>query len=609
VSALEVASLYATLSLNDTMTRGLRDAGRGVDAFGERMQRVGSSITGFGAGMQQAFAPVTDFLSGGVKVAADFEASMNEIAARTGITGDELDRVREVALQMGADTAFSAQQASDAFLQLLSSGQSLEESLTMLPDVLNAAAAAGSDLGVTADNVTNVMAMFGLEADRTAGVVDSFTRAAGASSATMTELFDAMVNVGPVASQFGISVDETVAALAVLADNGLKGAEAGTALRSMLAAMTADTDTARDAWAELGVSMFDAQGNVRDFDSILTDLDAALSGLPMEDQIRLSQALAGAYGRNALQALLNADGISAMETAMQGAAGAAEVADARMAGWIGANEALQGSLETLQIQVLTPFLEDVLTPMVKELTSVVNQFTAWATENPELANTIVTILAGLVLLIGVLIPLGIIISTVGTVVGALGAAFGAAQAAAALLGGGMMATILPILAVGAAIAAVIAQVQEFNRIVGASAAAAGAAAVAVGADQMAIDYAAWQATGGNDVNIPFAYRTALEAGIPYDFNQANANWAAFNAGQTPDSMRPRAMGGPVFGGSPYLVGERGPELFVPSSSGRIVPNGRLGGGGQSVVVYVNNYGSSPYEFAELVERSLRDRGL
>jgi TP901 family phage tail tape measure protein len=665
VSAIEVASLFATLSLNDTMTRGLQNAGREADGFGRRLQNIGSSVTGFGAGMAQAFSPVTNFLTEGIGVAADFEGAMNEIAARTGMTGDELDRVRLLSLQMGADTAFSAQQAADAFLELISSGQTLEEAMATLPTVLTAAAASGSDLGTTADNVTNIMSMFGLAVEdltpdvqdaatqmgltreemeawadgkapeltpmmdalatatgRTtdelaimigqedaADVVNSLAKAAGASSATMDDLTAAFTNVGPVAAQFGLSVDDTAAALAVLADNGIKGSDAGTALKSMLLQMAQTTPATTAAWDELGVSLYDSNGDVRNMDTVLGELNTALSGLPVEDQNRLMQQLAGSYGITALSALLNANGIGTMKTAMDDAAGAAEVAEARMSGWQGANDALKGSLETLQIQVLTPLLENVLTPMVQKITDVVNQFTAWATQNPELANTIVTILAALAVLIGVLVPLGVIISTVGTVVGALGAAFGAAQAAAALLGGGMMATILPILAVGAAIAAVIAQVQEFNRIVGAAAAAAGQAAVSVGADQLAIDYAAWQATGGNDSNIPFAYRTALEAGLPYDFNQANANWAAFNAGQTPDSMRPRAMGGPVSAGSPYLIGERGPELFVPSSSGTIVPNHALGGGGQPVVVYVNNYGSSPYEFAELVERSLRDRGL
>jgi TP901 family phage tail tape measure protein len=444
-----------------------------------------------------------------------------------------------------------------------------------------------------------------------ADVMDSIARAAGASSATMPELFDAMTEAGPMLDMFNVSADKSAAILGVLADNGIKGSEAGNAVRSMLSNMSSDAQPTIDAWNELGVSMYDTQGNMKDIDIVMGELGDALDGLPVEDQNRLMLQLAGTYGISAMKALLADGAITDMETAMDDAADTAKVADERMKGWNGANDALQGSLETLQIQVLTPFLENVLTPIVKELTNVVNKVTEWATENPELANGIILVLAGLALLIGILIPLGILISTGGAVVTgvtALATGLGAVATAAGGIALPMMAAILPIIAVGVAIAAVIAKINEFNALVGGAAAAAGAAAVSVGADQLAIDYATWQATGGDSSKIPFAYRTALEAGLTYDFNQANANWAAFNAGQTPGTM-PRALGGPVSAGQSYLVGERGPELMVPSSSGHIVPNHALGGGGQPVVVYVNNYGSSPYEFAALVRTALADQGL
>lgn len=645
-NAIEVASLFATLSLNDTMTAGLRSAGRESLNFGQRMQRVGASISGFGAGMERAMAPVTDFLRSGVDVAADFEMAMNEIGARTGITGDELMRVQEIALQMGADTAFSAQQAADAFLQLLSSGQSLEEAISTLPSVLDAAAASGMDLGATADGVTDVLAMFGLavedlpadvkaageqmgitreqmeawatgrapelapmmdqlaratgrttdelavliQREDAADVVDSLSKAAGASSATMQQLFDGLANVGPVAAQFGMSVDETAAALAVLAENGIKGSEAGTALKSMLLQMAQDTPDATAAWAALGTSLYDAQGNVRDIDTVLDELKVSLGALPVEEQNRLMMDLAGSYGILALNALLGDKGISEMQTAMEGAAGAAEVADARMSGWVGASDQLQGSIETLQIQVLTPFLQDVLTPIVKELTNIVNQVVAWAEENPQLANVIILVASGVALLLGVMVPLGIAISAAGT--------------AAAALGPLMMGAIGPILLVGAAVGAVIAKINEFNAIAGAGAAMAGQAAIDSGADQLAIDYAAW-AAGGGFFSVNYAAATAQAAGMDYDIDLGYAHMRQFDAGYVPPG---RASGGPVSANRPYLVGERGPELFAPSSSGHIIPNHALGGG-SSIVVNITANGTSEREFADMVLRALRDRGL
>lgn len=575
--ALEVVSLYATLSLNDTMTRGLRQAGREAESFGQRMQRTGRSISAFGAGMSQALSPVTDFLTGGINVAADFERSMAEIQARTGITADELARVQDVALEMGAATAFSAQQAADAFLQLLSSGQTMEQAISTLPSVLSAAAASGMELGAAADGVTDVLAMFGLEVSDAESVVNSLSKAAGASSATMPDLLDALSNVGPVASQFGMSVNETVAALAALSENGIKGAEAGTALKSMLLQMAQNTPAATAAWEELGTSLYDANGNMRDMDTVLDELGAALSELPVEEQNRLMMDLAGSYGIMALSALTGRVGISEMEDAMTAAAGAAEVADARMAGWSGANEALQGSLETLQIQALTPLMENVLTPLVQELTTVVNSVTEWVEANPELASTLITILGAGVLLLSVMVPLGIAVSAAGT-------AFGALAAAAGVIGGVMGTAIGPILMVGAAVGAVIAQINEFNRLVGAGAAAAGAAADANGIT--------------NDQLWDVVQREAQAQWGP-EMGYAIGSYMYY---QIPG----RAAGGPVTGGSPYMVGEEGPELFVPHSSGAIIPNGAMSGG---VVVNLTTIGTGERDVADFLLRALRDRGL
>ena len=133
---------------------------------------------------------------------------------------------------MGRDTKFSASQAAQGMLELITSGSSAEEAIATIPQVLSLAAAAGLDLGHAADGVTDVMAQFGLGVEDAGTVVNAFTQAAGSSSATAADLIDAMKNGGAMASGFGLDVEQTAAAMAVLAENGLKGAEAGTALKS-----------------------------------------------------------------------------------------------------------------------------------------------------------------------------------------------------------------------------------------------------------------------------------------------------------------------------------------------------------------------------------------
>lgn len=423
-NALEVASLFATLSLDDRLTPALGGIGDTVRSWGASLQRTGANITGIGSSLQTFTAPIQNFLTSGVNVAAEFESSLAEIQARAGLTSDELARVSDFALQMGADTAFSGQQALDAFLQLLTSGQTIDEAIGMLPAVLDAAAASGTDLGLTADSVTNILAAMNLEVGDTAGVVDALSRAAGASSASMDDMMASFDKSAGVAAMYGVNYNQLAAIFGVLADNSLKGEEAGTALRSMLSNMTSPVQDVQLAWGELGVSLYDAEGNMRDLNAVMTEVDAALDALPMEDQIRLSNRLAGTYGIVAFNALRGENTIKGMEEAMLGAAGASDVARARMDTFNGRVDTLFGSLDTLKIRGLEPMLDAYLTPLVDDLIGVVNGVTDWVQANPELTSQIVMIAAGAVALVGALVPLGMVFGALGTVVSVLGSAIG-----------------------------------------------------------------------------------------------------------------------------------------------------------------------------------------
>lgn len=424
-------STVASLSVEITgdisgLNRAIGTADQKVTGFGSRLSSklssIGDSFSGIGRGLATVTAPLAAFGIAGLAVASTFESSMNEISARTGLVGEDLERVRQYALQMGADTSFSAQQASDAFLQLLSSGSSVEEAIALLPGVLDLAAASAMDLGTTADAVTDIMAQFGLTSavDEAPQVLDALVQAAGASSATVEDLVAGFANVGPVAAMFGLNVEETAATLAVLAENGIKSAEGGTALKSVLLNLTRPTDKVRGALNKLGVSIYDSEGNVRDFNDILYDLDGSLDELPMNEQIELSNTLAGSYGITAFNALRASGGIDEMLDSMEGAAGASDVADARMKGFAGSLEALKGSVETLMINALTPLMENVLTPLFQSLTPVVNKISDWVAENPELVTQIGQIALVAIGLTGALIIGGPIISAWGGLISGIG---------------------------------------------------------------------------------------------------------------------------------------------------------------------------------------------
>ena len=394
----------------------------------------GRSLTGFG----MALAPLTAVIGGigfaGLRTASQFEDAMAEISARTGIVGDDLKRIEDFALQMGAQTVYSANEAAAGFLQLLASGQTAEQAIATLPTVLDLAAASGEDLGFTADALTDIMAAFNLGVGDSIYVADALARAAGASSADVASLAAGFGNVGPVARQFGIDVDTTAAILAVLSENGIKAAEGGTALRSMLLNMTRPTEAVQDAWKELGTSFYNADGSARPITDVLADIKIGLKDLPLEDQNRLLKDLAGNYGIVALQALLGEMSIEDMEAAMEGQASAAEVAAKRMNTFSGRVEGLKGSIETLMIKAMRPFMDDVLKPIVTYATEVVNKLAEWAEKNPELTSTILTLGAALVALVAVSLTLGGILSGLGALIGLLASPVLLALAAFAGLG-------------------------------------------------------------------------------------------------------------------------------------------------------------------------------
>ncbi len=453
-----IASLLVTIGADISgLKQGLTDTETGINNLGGRLQSglgaIGGSVVRAGAALNELTSPLRDFGAQGLETASNFDSIMAEISARTGVVGADLDQVRQFALQMGADTSFSAQQAGDAFLQLLSSGQTTQEAFATLPAVLDAAAASGEDLGKTADTVTDIMASFGLPVTDAKMVVDALAQAAGASSADMASLGQGFANVGGVAKAFGLNVGDTAAVLAILSENGIKGAEAGTALKSMLLNMSRNTDEVQGEWSALGMSMYDAMGNARPLEDVITDLDKVLDALPAEEQNEIMQTLAGSYGITALTALRGSISIDKMKDSMSKQAAASEVAQARMDTFKGRTDSLMGSIETLMIEAMTPLMNDVLTPFIEQLTVTTNGITDWAQENPELTNTIVAIGGALAFAGPLLVALGTAITLAAPAVGVLGAVLVALTSPIALVVAGL-----------AALAYVASQVIDFTAL-------------------------------------------------------------------------------------------------------------------------------------------------
>jgi TP901 family phage tail tape measure protein len=446
-----VANLEVQIGLKDTLTKGLATAqkslsnfGLGVAGVGKGLQTAGTNMSNFGSNLSSSLAPMTDFVTAGIEAAASFESVMTELETFGGLAGDELEAVKQKALDMGAATMFSATDAADAMLNLVKAGMSTTDAMTAVDAAMTLAAVGEMDVANAATIVSTALAQFGIDAEYAGDVVDILAAAANVSAASVQSIADGLANVGPVAASAGLNIAETAAALAVMSNAGIDGAEAGTQLKSLL--LNLQGDTAAEQMVGLGISMYDAAGQTRSFDDVLADIETSLSTKTPEEQADIMKNLAGSYGITALNALLAADGIDGTMEAMTEAPKASDLASAAMNTFSGKVEGLQGSVETLMIEALTPLMDNVLSPLVTKVTEIINAMTTWAGENPEVATAI----GGVVL---ALAGLGIGLVVVGGLVSSLGTVF-------ALFGGGLALVLSPIGLIAAGIGAIIVLLND-----------------------------------------------------------------------------------------------------------------------------------------------------
>lgn len=351
-----------------------------------------------------------------VSVASEFESQMNVLSVAAAGSGTSLADLRTAALTMGSDVALvgiSASQSADAMTAFSKAGldttamfgdlQGYLAGTAELGGALKAAvdlaAASELDLAAASDIVTIAMSTFGLDAAAAGTIANSFVQSADASVASVGDLAAALTTLGPTAAAMGMSLEETNTALALLSTRGISGAEAGTALKSMLMNMT--SGAAAPYWEALGTSIYDAEGNMKSLEVVIGELEVATSGMTEETKNAMYANLAGSYGIKALNTLIaeGTTGYDAMELAISEAATAQEVAAAQTQGFQAATEQLSGAFETFMINVGTPLIENFLTPGVKLLTEWITELSAMVPSQEAVSaafETVKTSLSGFI---------------------------------------------------------------------------------------------------------------------------------------------------------------------------------------------------------------------
>lgn len=245
-----------------------------------------------------------------VGVGMSFDASMSQVAATMGTTVDQIQSLTDTAKEMGSTTKFTATQAADALNYLALAGYDANKAAEVLPSVLNLAAAGNMDLAYASDLVTDAMASLNIEASKQN--VDEFgnklAMAASKANANVAQLGEAILTVGGTAANLKGGTTELTTALGLLANVGIKGAEGGTHLRNIILSLQSPTKDAREVMEQLGLEVYDAQGNMRQLDDILTDLNTVMDGMTQGDKDSIINALFNKTDLTAVNGLLAAQG-------------------------------------------------------------------------------------------------------------------------------------------------------------------------------------------------------------------------------------------------------------------------------------------------------------
>ncbi|SKE69023.1 Putative phage tail tape measure protein TMP [Mycobacteroides abscessus subsp. massiliense] len=365
------------------------------DSFSGALRSTGIVAAGTAVGniaanaMTKAASFATSGVSAVVTKGLDFEKIMNTLSGVTGASADVMQRFRDTAKALGNDMTLSNTSAADAaqaMTELAKAGFSVDESIAGAKGTLQLAAAAQVDAGKAAEIQANALLAFGLKADYAAKAADVLSNAANASSAEITDVAQALQSGGAVANQFGLKLEDTAAAIGLLANNGIKGSDAGTLLKSALLALTDTSNPAQGAIEELGLTVYDAQGRFVGLERLFGDLQAASQRMTPEMYQAATTTLFGSDAARlaGIAAKDGAAGYDQMRDAMEKQGSAAKLAAAQNQGLPGVIERLKNAAETLAITLFEK-VQGPLSSIGDGLTGFTNKMQD-AFENPAVSQ-------------------------------------------------------------------------------------------------------------------------------------------------------------------------------------------------------------------------------
>ena len=288
------ADINKTTRELDSLEDALNESSEAGDDLGDAMEDAGQSAESASGGftvmkgiladlasnaIQMCVSAMKDFVTQSVEVGKNFDSAMSEVSAISGATGKDLQMLRDTAKEFGSTTMFSASEAADALKYMSLAGWDANTSASALGGVLDLAAASGMELGAASDMVTDYLSAFGMEAEKSGYFADLLAYSQANANTSAEGLGEAYKNCAANLNAAGQDIETTTSLLAMMANQGLKGSESGTALAAMMRDLTAKMEDGKVQIGDTAVAVMDANGNYRDLTDILKDVEKATNGM------------------------------------------------------------------------------------------------------------------------------------------------------------------------------------------------------------------------------------------------------------------------------------------------------------------------------------------
>ncbi len=387
-ASIRAGSAFVELFADDSkLQAGFRRAQARLKSFSTACNDIGKNMLALSAAMS-----VPMVLS--VKTFVEFDDKMRMVKGVTQATGKEFESLTELAKKLGRETSFTASQVAEGMTELGRMGFKPDEIEKAIPAVMNLSRATGTGLAEAATIAANNLRVFQMQASQTGDVADILTATANNSAQTLTDLGEALKMAGPKAAEAGQDLRETCVQLGILANMGIRGSMAGTALsRTFQQMATGDTQALLQRY---GVAATDSSGRLRRMRDILSDLARASANLPSAEKIELFQSvfdIRGSLGGGVLTS--NIGQLDAMTEALDNCAGvAAKTAKEMDSGLGGAFRNLSSAAEGLRI-CLGEVLNNSLVPLIRETSNLCLSLREWLKIHPELAIALTYATAGI----------------------------------------------------------------------------------------------------------------------------------------------------------------------------------------------------------------------